>query len=116
MSTAEEQKVPVQAAAATEESKVEEEKKGEEDTGPIVPKHVEIAETVGESAELIENRHTRNITSHFINQRKSWDDENDFQINADLVRGITQELGFIKPSKIQAVAIPLISMPVDNVY
>ena len=84
-SAAEESKGAQQAVAEETKAAAEEEK----DLGPIAPKHEQIADTAGESAELIENRHTRNITSHFINQRKSWDDENDFQINPDLVRGIT---------------------------
>ena len=48
----------------------------------------------------MENRHTRNVTSPFINQKKAWDDENDFSISPEIVRGIVEELGFIKPSNI----------------
>ena len=103
-----------QPAAATTVP-AEEEKKAEEE-GPVVPKHTGLAAGDGEEAELIENRHTRNITSQFINQRKSWEDENDFTIPAELVRGIVEELGFVKPSNIQGVAIPLISRPVNGVY
>jgi len=113
MSTAPEE-TKVAATAATVPA--EEEKKAEEE-GPVVPKHAALAATdIGEEAELIENRHTRNITSQFINQRKSWEDENDFTIPAELVRGIVEELGFVKPSNIQGVAIPLISRPVNGVY
>lgn len=81
-----------QAASTLEEEKKED--------GPVGPKHVGLANDIGESAELMENRHTRNVTSVFINQRKAWDDENDFQIPPELIRGITEELGFIKPSNI----------------
>ena len=45
-------------------SQAEEEKKGEEAVGP---KHQQLQEEKGESAELIENRHTKNISSPFIN-------------------------------------------------
>ena len=75
-----------------------------------------LATNDGDAAELIENQHVKNVSSPFINQRKSWDDENDFQIPAELIRGITEELGFIKPSNIQGVAIPLITTPVSGVY
>ena len=55
----------------------------------------------GAETELMENRHTRNIMSPFINQQKSWDGpENEFAIPPELIRGIVEELGFIKPSKI----------------
>ena len=98
-----------QPAAAQATSAAEEEKK-EEDTGPVEAKHVELAkDNDGAEAELIDNRHTRNIMSPFINHQKSWDGpECDFAIPPELIRGIVEELGFIKPSKIQGVAIPLI--------
>jgi len=37
-------------------------------------------------------------------------------ISKELQRGIIDELGFFKPSKIQGVAIPLIVKPVDGNY
>lgn len=79
-----------QAAAA-------EEVKGDD---PVAPKHEELKANADETVELMQNTHTRNITSPFINQKKAWDDENDFTIAPELVRGITEELGFIKPSNI----------------
>lgn len=57
--------------------------------------------------ELIVNKHTRNIASPFINQSKSWDDE-ELAIPEQLKKNIIEELGFQKPSRIQANAIPLI--------
>lgn len=53
------------------------------------------------------NKHTRNIASPFINQSKSWDDE-ELAIPEQLKKNIIEELGFQKPSRIQANAIPLI--------
>ena len=38
--------------------------------------------------------------STFLNQKKSWDDEDDFPISPDLKRGLIEELGFAKPSHI----------------
>ena len=52
-----------QASAATEE-----EKKEEEDTGPVAPKHNQLVnDNDGAGVEKMENRHTRNILSPFIN-------------------------------------------------
>lgn len=45
--------------------------------------------------------------SPFLNQKKSWDDDEDFQITPELKKGIIDELCFSRPSHIQAVAIPL---------
>lgn len=66
-----------------------------------------------EEVELMQNKHTRNIMSPFINQSSSWDDA-DLGIPSDLKKGIVEELGFLKPSRIQAVAIPLIIGEVDK--
>ena len=87
-------------AAAAQNNAGEEEKK--EEDGPVGPKHQALAkDNDGSEATLIENRHTRNIASPFINQQKSWDGpDNDFAIPPELIRGIVEELGFIKPSKI----------------
>lgn len=38
--------------------------------------------------------------SPFINQQKSWEDEDTFMISKELQRGIIEDLGFFKPSKI----------------
>ncbi len=46
--------------------------------------------------------------SPFLSTKKSWDDEEEFQITPEIMKGITEELNFSKPSHIQAVAIPLI--------
>lgn len=66
-----------------------------------------------EEVELMQNKHTRNIMSPFINQSSSWDDK-ELGIPDDLKKGIVEELGFLKPSRIQAVAIPLIIGEVDK--
>lgn len=60
----------------------------------------------------MQNKHTKNVISPFINQSKNWDDE-DLNIPADLKQGIIEGLG-LQPSKIQAVAIPLIIGEVDK--
>jgi len=60
MQANEESKVsPAQAATREEEKKGEEAKAG--------PKHQRLQNDAGESAELMENRHTRNVSSIFIN-------------------------------------------------
>lgn len=59
---------PVAAAATTEESKGEESK--------LAPKFESLQTEKGETAELLENKYTKNITSPFIAQQKAWDDEN----------------------------------------
>lgn len=55
----------------------------------------------------MQNKHIRNTASPFINQSKTWDDE-ELGISAELKKNIIEELGFLKPSRIQANAIPLI--------
>ena len=42
-----------------------------------------------EDVELIQNKFTKNITSPFINQKKSWEDEEVFPIPAEIRQGIT---------------------------
>lgn len=69
-----------------------------------------------EDVELIQNKFTRNITSPFINHQKSWEDEDFLSIPLDLQKGITQGMNFMKPSNIQAVAIPLIAKTVKGEY
>lgn len=57
----------------------------------------------------MQNNFTKNLMSPFINQTRSWDDDEHFRIPDELKKGITNELGFLKPSKIQGVAIPIIT-------
>lgn len=100
------------AQAAAEETKGEEVK-----SDSVAPKHQQLASQADEGVEIMQNRFTRNITSPFINQKKAWDEDTDFiQISPELIKGIVEELGFIKPSKIQAVAIPMIQNNQDGVY
>ena len=65
-----------------------------------VPKHQTLAKDDGENVELIQNKFSKNVASPFVNQQKSWDDEEQFKIPVEIQKGITQELGFLKPSKI----------------
>ena len=64
------------------------------------PKHQTLAKDEGENVELIQNKFSKNVASPFVNQQKSWDDEEQFKIPIEIQKGITQELGFLKPSKI----------------
>jgi len=51
-----------------------------------------------------------------LNEKRSWEDEELFKIPEDIQKGIKEELGFLKPSYIQTIAIPLISQKSDDVY
>ena len=80
----------------------------------VQPKHAELQDT-GRNAEAVEEIEvTQNciikqrLNSAFINHQKSWDDEA-IQIPEEIQKGITDCLGFSKPSKIQGVAIPYIA-------
>ena len=64
----------------------------------------------------MQNKHTKNVASPFINHQTAWDDEEHFKIPAEIQQGIQQEMGFLKPSKIQAVAIPLIAKPIKGQF
>jgi superfamily II DNA/RNA helicase len=48
--------------------------------------------------------------------QKSWEDEDQFPIPKDILKGIVEELGFIRPSNIQAVAIPMIIKQSEGEY
>lgn len=48
------------------------------------------------------------LTSPFLSTKVSWDDEEHFKIPEDILKGIIDGLDFKKPSRIQAVAVPLI--------
>ena len=88
-----------------ESSKQKEEKK---DAALVKDKEQGVQEV-----EMTQNKHTRNVISPFINQSKTWEDE-DLNIPEDLKDNIKKVLGFSMPSKIQAVAIPLIIGEVDK--
>lgn len=66
----------------------------------VAPKHEQLQDEDNAEVKISENKYVKNIASPFINQQKAWDDENDFQISPELIRGITEELGFIKPSRV----------------
>ena len=73
------------------------------DTADATPaqKHAQLADDGGEGVGLIENKFTRNLMSPFINQKKAWDDEDEMTaISPEMQKGIVEELGFLKPSKI----------------
>jgi superfamily II DNA/RNA helicase len=60
-----------------------------------------------EHIELL-NLKSKQRASPFLNKQRSWQDEDHFSIPAELMKGITEELGFLIPSYIQGVAIPMI--------
>jgi superfamily II DNA/RNA helicase len=43
-----------------------------------------------------------------LSSKKEWDNDDIFELPPEIKKGIISELGFAKPSIIQAVAIPLI--------
>ena len=67
-----------------------------------------------EAVDVVETNFNPNIKSKkisaFINQDKSWDDPQ-FNLPPNIKRGIIEELGWDRPSKIQNNAIPLIANP-----
>ena len=87
------------------ESKPEEEQKATQ-------KHEKLVEDENPhnitEVEAVKNKYTENIVSPFISQSKSWDQEQ-FGIPEDIQKNIVEKLGFVKPSGIQSVSIPLIT-------
>lgn len=67
-----------------------------------------------EAVDVVATNFNPNIKSKkisaFINQDKSWDDPQ-FNLPPNIKRGIIEELGWDRPSKIQNNAIPLIANP-----
>lgn len=61
------------------------------------------------NVEIVQNKFIKQTASPFINHQKSWDNEDHFKIPEDIQNNIVDNLGFIKPSGIQAVSIPLIA-------
>ena len=51
-----------------------------------------------EEVEIVDNKYAANLVSPFLNQLKSWENEDDFSIPDDILENIKNELGFIKPS------------------
>lgn len=45
-------------------------------------------------------KNVKQKASPFINQQRSWDDEDVFAIPSEIRKGIIEELGFLKPSNI----------------
>ena len=71
------------------------------DEEKVVAKHDELLkEETGkkEEVEIVENKYAANLASPFLNQLKSWENEDDFSIPEDIIENIKNELGFIKPS------------------
>ena len=77
-----------------------------------------LTELEGEEVELLENKYVKNIASPFINQKKTWDnidDHDSYSIPDDIKKNIEDNLGFLRPSNIQAFSIPMImSEPYHN--
>ena len=88
----------------------------EEGTGADAgPKHAALVDERDDGVALIQNKFIRNLTSPFINHKKSWDEADEFAtISAEMQKGIVEELGFLKPSRIQGLAIPMISQPITK--
>ena len=97
------------------------------------PKHTELKEDEdkGETVQEVvrsENKYIPNIASPFLKQYLSWDkdekvldeetkvDKNKFKVEipADIKHNIEDNLKFLKPSGIQATAIPMIVNPDSN--
>ena len=53
---------------------------------------------------------------NFLSKQATWEDEENFPIAKDILKGITEELGFSVPSAIQGYAIPLITKKEDDKY
>ena len=67
----------------------------------VVPKHAKLAteeEGNKKEVEIVNNKYAANLVSPFLNQLKSWENEDDFSIPDDILENIKNELGFIKPS------------------
>jgi hypothetical protein len=67
----------------------------------VAPKHAKLAteeEGKKEEVEIVDNKYAANLVSPFLNQLKSWENEDDFSIPDDILENIKNELGFIKPS------------------
>ena len=67
----------------------------------VAPKHAKLAteeEGKKEEVEIVDNKYAANLVSPFLNQLKSWENEDDFSIPGDILENIKNELGFIKPS------------------
>jgi len=60
---------------------------------------------------LIKNKYTANLASPFINHSQQWENKEHFDIPEDIQKNIVDKLGFIKPSTIQSVSIPMITNP-----
>lgn len=70
-------------------------------------KLVEDKNTIDE-VEVVKSKWIANIASPFLKKSKSWDDETIWKIPEDIRNNIVDNLGFLCPSGIQAVSIPLI--------
>jgi ATP-dependent RNA helicase DDX19/DBP5 len=65
-----------------------------------IPAKKDFSDDRGEGVELMKLKNVKQKASPFINQQRSWDDDEHFTIPADLQKGIVEELGFNKPSNI----------------
>ena len=87
----------------------------EEEKLDVEPKHKDLQEDKKDEVELVVNQHTKNVACPFINQTKSWDDE-ELNLSDDIKHNLIDILKFEKPSKIQAVTIPMIVLKAQDAY
>jgi ATP-dependent RNA helicase DDX19/DBP5 len=102
-----------------EEKKVEEPQQEKKEEKKVEKqKHFNLAEEkkdVIDEIEIVDNKYIKNEMSPFINNDRDWDNKEDFTIPDDIKDNLIN-MGFKKPSRIQAATIPLISMaPYKNV-
>ena len=74
-------------------------------TEGVQQKHTELNKASNveeEEVEIVQNTSVikQRINSPFINHQKSWDDEDFIKIPEEMQKGIIDNLGFQKPSKI----------------
>ena len=57
----------------------------------VAPKHAKLAteeEGKKEEVEIVDNKYAANLVSPFLNQLKSWENEDDFSIPDDILENI----------------------------
>lgn len=66
-----------------------------------------------ETIELLQLK-AKQRASPFLHKQRTWEDEDHMTIPKDILKGIVEELGFLSPSIIQGVAIPMITRKDEN--
>ena len=93
------------------EEKIEEKKEEKKEVKKEEQKHYNLAEEkkdVIDEIEIVDNKYIKNEMSPFINNDRDWDNKDHFNIPDDIKDNLIN-MGFKKPSRIQAATIPLIS-------